>query len=94
MFAQETTHPIGQYRRHLGNNRERDFLRCFAADIESSRREQVPRCEIKRPILAQSSQQLGVPFFWTEQPNISELERQDAIEREQVATEIMRQIEK
>jgi hypothetical protein len=38
-FTQETADPIGQYRRHFGNNRKRDFLRRFAADVESRRRE-------------------------------------------------------
>ena len=40
-FTQETAHPIGQYRRDFGDNRQRDFLRRFAADVESRRREQV-----------------------------------------------------
>jgi hypothetical protein len=89
MFTQKTAHPIGQYRRHFGGNRERDFLRRFAADVKPGWRVKVPRCKVERPILAQSSQQLGVTSSWTEQPNISELERQDTIECEQVATEIM-----
>jgi hypothetical protein len=37
--TQETARPIGQYGRHLGDNRERDFIRCFAANIQSGWRE-------------------------------------------------------
>ena len=40
-FTQKTARPIGQYRRDFGDNCERDFLRRFAADVESRRREQV-----------------------------------------------------
>src|SRR5712672_2270289 len=63
-FTQETTDPIGQYRRHFGGNRERDFLRCFAADVESGRREQVSRAcgKIERSILAESCQQFRMTF--------------------------------
>ena len=90
-FTQETAHPIGQYRRHFGNNCERDFLRCFAADVESRRREEVSNTgfEIEQSILAEPSEQLGSAFSGPEQSDVSKLDRKKAIQREKIAAEMM-----
>ena len=40
-FSQKTAHATGQYRGDLGHNRQRDFFRRFAADVEPGRREQI-----------------------------------------------------
>ena len=90
-LSQETTATVGKDRRNFGHNRERDFFGCFAADVESGWREQGsdPRVEIERSIFAEPRQQLGVTFSWPEQSNVSELERQKTIEREEIATEIV-----
>ncbi len=63
-LAQKTAATLGKYRRNFGNNRERDFFRCFAADVESGWREQgsAMQLEIGRSIFAEPRQQLGVTF--------------------------------
>src|SRR6266481_8326835 len=63
-FTQETAHPIGQYRRHLGDDCQRDFFRRFAADVQSGWSEQVfdAGVEIERSILAESCQQFRMTF--------------------------------
>src|ERR1700757_715978 len=90
-FTQKTAATSRKDRRNLRQNREPDFFGCFAADVESGRREQVsdPRFEIERSIFAQARQQLSVTFSWPQQSNISKLERQKTIEREEITTKIV-----
>ena len=90
-FSQETAATLGKYRSNFGHNRERDFFRCFTADVESGWREQGSdlRVEIERSIFAEPRQQLGMALSWPEQSNVTELERLKTIEREKIATEIM-----
>ena len=61
-LAQETAVATGKDCGDLGRNRERDFFGGLAADIESRRSVQVsgPGFEIKRSIIAEPRQQLGV----------------------------------
>src|SRR6266700_1171110 len=90
-LAQKTAATLGKYGRNFGNNRERDFFRCFAADVESGWREQVSDTgvEIERSIFAVPRQQLDVAFSSSVKPTLSKLEQQQTIEREEIATEIV-----
>src|SRR5207249_4762625 len=90
-LSQEAAATIRKDCSNFGDDRDRDFFRCFTADVESSRREQVfdVRVKIERSMFAEPSQQLGMTSSWPEQSNVSELERQKKIEREKIATEIM-----
>ena len=45
--------------------------------------------EIVWSIFAKPRQQLGMTFSWPEQSNVSELEREDTIEREEIAAKIV-----
>ena len=82
---------MGKDRRNFGHNRERYFFGCFAADVESGWSEQGSTIQVdfERSIFAESRKQLGVTLSWPEQSNVSELERQNTIEGEKIATEIM-----
>jgi hypothetical protein len=90
-FPQGTTASVGKDCGNFGHNRQRDFVRCFAANIESSRREQAfdIRVKIERSIFAEPRQQLSVTFSWPEQSDVAELERQKTIERKKIATEVV-----
>src|SRR5437773_7112762 len=89
--SQATAATVGEDCGNFGHNRERDFFRRFAADVESRWREQCSaiRVEIERSIFAQPRQQLGMTFSGPEQSNVLELERQKPIEREKIATKIV-----
>jgi hypothetical protein len=90
-FAKKTAAAIRKDRGNLGHNREPDFFGRFAADVEPCRRIGVShtRFEIERSIFTEARQQFGVTLSWPEQANVAELERQNAIERKQIATEIV-----
>ena len=89
-LAQETTVTVGEDGSDFGHNRERDFFGRFAADVESGWREQISDSgvEIVRAIF-EPCQQLGMTFSWPEQSNVLELERQNTMEREEIATKIV-----
>jgi hypothetical protein len=90
-LTQETAATVRKRRCNFGQNGKRDFFGRFAANIESGRREQVSnaRVEIARSVFAEPRLLFGVAFSWPKQPNISELKRQETIEREKIATEIV-----
>src|SRR5437870_11042372 len=90
-LAQETAATIRKDGTNFRYDRESDFFRRFAADIESSRRVKIcdARFEIVRSIFAEPRQQFGVTLSWPEQANVAESERQKSIQREEIATKIV-----
>src|SRR6266481_8349487 len=90
-FTQKTARPIGQHRRHLGDDCQRDFFRRFAADVQSGRREQVSNTgfKIERSILAESCQQFRMTFSRPQQSDISKLQGEKPIECEKITAEVM-----
>ena len=82
---------IGEDGGDLGDDREGDLLRRFAAEIEPCRRvERREARRVERAVVIQFLEQLPVPFARAEQPYIRELQGQKAIERSQIAAEIVR----
>jgi len=65
-LTQEATATVRKYSRDFRHNRKRDFLECFAADVESGWREESLDfgVEIERSIFAEPGQQLSMTFSW------------------------------